>query len=162
MLGQRRMMRNRVSSHFRRSFQSCPGMSGDTFTPAFWPAWLTPGISGAPWAKEHDSLKHVLAALFIVTPFVGYHWWFGWWRTTVHHITPPQIPAPWGQWVVSAYNDLEDPDYWIKREKFKEEIDNGELSTFWGGTNWLSGYNWEPGDPMPDKRRRMPPGGHLH
>eukprot|EP00760_Papus_ankaliazontas_P028842 PhM_4_TR4023/c0_g1_i1/m.47024 len=157
MQAQRNSMRFRVAQRFAR----VPGQHGDGYIPAYYPVFIQPTIYGGPWYKPIDGTWSKCAVLFfVVLPWTWYAFYFKYMFAGAQRIhMPGRVPAA-GQ-ALYWFNDQDDPDFDIKMGHLKREMRDGDLNTFWGGTNFMASYLWEPGDPEPDIRRKEPPS-HAH
>jgi len=143
-------MRNRVSKKFGRVI----GQHGDPYIPQMYPFSTTPNVFGTPWGKvkEFEPLTIWFGGFFCL-PFCMWCLFNGASlkvRTCRSGIVPGDMT--WFLWA-----DMDDPDWRIKIEKYREDERLGLNNTKYGGTNYLASYLWEPGDPEPDPRLRMPP-----
>eukprot|EP00744_Colponema_vietnamica_P010984 GILI01015472.1.p1 GENE.GILI01015472.1~~GILI01015472.1.p1 ORF type:complete len:156 (-),score=24.48 GILI01015472.1:207-674(-) len=147
-------MRNRVV----RKFARVPAQHGDMYTPAFYPITINPGFWGTPWAKVKDAKGQTIFTFFVVIPVVAY---IGY----KYHLLGRMRVMKMGKrpgWTHAffRYIDLDDPDYFIRREEFLKEVEENKLEVRWNGSNFMAGAQWQPGDPEPDIRRKEIPHGH--
>lgn len=144
-------MMRRVSKRYRR----VPGEHGDGNSPAFYPIAINPGLWGQPWAKVKDSSSQTLFFACIVFPVVMY-WLFDVTiaqRTRVGTVGKRAVAAQF----FFRNTDMDDPDHGTKWEMLQKERAENKLEVRPGGTNYLASYLWQPGDPEPDIRRKVPP-----
>ena len=147
-------MRNRVS----RKFARVPGQHGDMYVPAFYPITVNPGVWGTPWAKVKEGKSQVLFAFFVVIPIFGYNAYKYHVLGRLHIMRMGKRPT----WTHAYFRhvDMDDPDFFLRRDAFLQEVEENKLEVRWGGTNFMAGAQWQPGDPEPDIRRKEIPHGH--
>lgn len=153
---QRQCMRNRISKRYARIH----GQHGDGYVPAYYPFVLQPCVWGPPWYKPKDAWQEVVFMFCVVVPWIWYAMYYKWIFSVHRSPCPPRGPTPYLE--VLWFNDMDDPDYYIKKAEVEAEMRRGDDNTHWGGTNFLASYQWMPGDPEPDIRRKAPHAGHGH
>jgi hypothetical protein len=156
MQHQRQMMRARVAKRFAR----VNGQHGDMNPPQQYPISINPGLWGGPWAKVKDPWSQGGLWMFVVGPTAMYYWFNSYITYKGRMFNTPKRPRWWQRY--NSMMDLDDPDFELKLSEMEKEQNEGRLYVGWGGTNVLASYLWEPGDPEPDTRRRMPPAGGHH
>ena len=155
MQAQRLRMRCRVSKRYGRT----PGQHGNTFIPPYYPVGVDPGFWGTPWAKIAENGPPLVYAI-IFPMFLLWAWDLlidG--RMRIGQVAPRVVCTSLRR---SHWLDMDDPDFFLKEAALNEEIGKDELNVNWGGSNYLTSYLWQPGDPEPDKRRRYPANGIVH
>lgn len=152
MQSQAHRMRNRVS----RKFARVPGQHGDGYIPQFYPVSVNSSVWGTPWGKVKEGKAQCMIG-FVLVPlsyyFIYKYQLLGRLRTQNKGKRPPMLQT------LFRWNDMDDPDYVIRREEFVQERAENKLEVRWGGTNFLSSYLWQPNDPEPEIRRKAPPHG---
>lgn len=146
----RSMMRTRVTRRFGRM----SGEHGDGHVPPFFPVMINPGPWGTAWSKckDHSSFQvfafvFTAVASYYASQSYGLHF-----SRTMSLGYRPTIFKAWS----TGYLELDDPDFWIRYNEFLKECAENKNDSRWGGTNILASYLWEPGDPEPDPRRKIP------
>ena len=146
-------MRFRVAKRFCR----VPGQHGDGYNPMYYPLPVNPGIWGSPWAKVKDCKFQCFLTGGIIFPAAVYYYerHFHAYKLRLGNLGKRAWLTQ--EWL--RFNDMDDPDYYIKKQELRGEYERGETVCTYGGTNMIASWLWEPGDPEPDKRRRAPPEG---
>ena len=158
MISRRNAMRQRVATKFAR----VPGQHGDHHPSMMYPFATTPGLFGGPWAKV-KALVVPFLAIYAGMMFPFFALSYSGLLTTMFRL----LPGNWGGQTRGidmsnlAYADLDVPDWKIKHEAFENEKETGLTNIRHGGINYLASFMWQPGDPEPDLRLRLPPGGAL-